>query len=114
MITGMRARRVGLLAVAFTLGVAVAAGCGDDGDEWNDVRNTTTTTVEGGESVTPPELEEYVGLSVDDAGALADSEDRPWRIVEEDGEPLPVTRDLVPDRANFVVEDGTVTAATLG
>lgn len=55
--------------------------------------------------------ESFVGLSVDEAGARAQEQGRPWRIIREDGVDLAVTEDFSEDRLNFTVEDGTVVAA---
>jgi hypothetical protein len=90
--------------------MVVAVACGDDdGGGSEDISSSTAATVP-----TPPELEEFVGLTVDDAGALADEEGRPWRIIEEDGEPLAVTQDFNPDRVNFVVVSGEVVSVSTG
>ncbi len=112
------ARRVAALAVsaALTLGVAGACG-GDDADTATTSPGDTAATAPSEPAVTtttPAELEAYIGLTVDEAGALADEEGRPWRIVEEDGEPLPATMDLVENRVNLVVQDGIVVGASLG
>lgn len=111
MMLRMRAPVVGALAAAL---LTFAVACGDDDAESNDVRDTTTTTSEATAGTTASEFESYVGLTVDEAGAEADDDGRPWRIVEEDGEPLPVTLDHNPERLNFVVVDGRVTQVTTG
>ena len=37
-----------------------------------------------------------------------------YRVVERDGEPFPVTMDFLPDRLNFKIKDGVITAVTKG
>ncbi len=54
---------------------------------------------------------DYIGLIESDAVSRADSLQQPYRIVERDGESLPVTQDLNEDRLNFVITDGVVTRA---
>jgi len=56
----------------------------------------------------------YLGLSTDDATELADSSDRPWRVVSEDGEDFAVTLDFVETRLNFTVVDDEITDVALG
>ncbi len=58
----------------------------------------------------PQAADGYVGLTVEDAGDRADANGLPWRVVEIDGVPQAVTEDFVPNRLNFVVADGIVTA----
>jgi hypothetical protein len=124
-----RCRRpvVAALVAALVAGVFVT-GCGDDGKTTEPGSSPTAASspttagpttggpTTGGPSVvtTPAELQGYVGLTVAEAEARADAENRPIRVVEEDGEKKPVTMDLQPNRVNLVVVDGTVTSATLG
>lgn len=54
------------------------------------------------------EASEYVGLTENDATRKAKEANKPHRVVERDGESLPVTMDFVPGRLNFVIEDGKV------
>lgn len=56
---------------------------------------------------------DYLGLTETDAGALAESNGVPFRVVERDGEMLPTTRDYRPGRVNAVVEAGLVTSYTI-
>jgi hypothetical protein len=55
----------------------------------------------------------FVGLPLDEASALAETQGRQWRIGRRDGEDLPVTADFVPGRVTFAVEDDVVTAASI-
>lgn len=50
----------------------------------------------------------YVGLSEQAAKDKAKSAGVPSRVVERDGEPLPVTMDYVPGRVNLYVRSGDV------
>ncbi len=86
------------LAAALVLAL-LAVACGD---------------AAAGEAPAAPEYlpaSSYVGLAIDEAGARADEEQRPWRVVRLDGEDQAVTQDYSPDRLNFDVEAGVVTAA---
>lgn len=58
--------------------------------------------------VTPGD--EYVGLEEQEALDRARDNDQAARVVERDGESLPVTMDLSHGRLNFTVEDGVVTS----
>lgn len=51
---------------------------------------------------------DYVGLSEDAAMEKAKEADVPSRVVERDGESLPVTADYAVGRLNFYVKDGDV------
>ena len=57
--------------------------------------------------------QEYVGLTEAAAAALAEERGVLFRVVERDGEMLPVTRDYRPGRINAVVEDGVVVSYTV-
>lgn len=70
----------------------------------------TTTTAAGGES----SLEAFIGLSLADASALAESEDRPWRISRQDDEVFILTADAIANRVTFEVDAGVVTDAIGG
>jgi hypothetical protein len=56
---------------------------------------------------------DFVGMSVDQAGAFAEELGREWRVGREDGVDLPVTADLIPGRVTFTIEGGFVTGATI-
>jgi DNA polymerase II large subunit len=93
------------------------------GDTTPPITNDTepTTEVEQGaedanvdqDTDTEPVAEEtnsdYVGMSVADAQAKAEAEDTLFRVVMEDGESLPTTKDYRPGRINATVESGVVT-----
>lgn len=50
----------------------------------------------------------YIGLTEDEALEKASRDDEIIRVVERDGESLPVTMDLVEGRRNLSIEDGRV------
>ena len=56
----------------------------------------------------------YIGLTVEEAGKRAEAAGLKWRVVMEDGVGKPTTRDYRPDRLNFTVEKGKVTAVRNG
>ena len=87
------------------------AGCGDDsgGSVSAPDKTEETTTTEA-----PSTAPEYVGLNKQMAIAKAEAEGRPWRISSENGESFPATLDYNPDRVNFDINQGEVTAANFG
>lgn len=52
--------------------------------------------------------ENYVGMTEDDALTLAEKSKTPARVVERDGESLPVTMDFIYGRHNLYIRDGAV------
>jgi hypothetical protein len=58
--------------------------------------------------------ESLVGQSLDQVQAACDARQIAHRVVELDGEPRPATMDYRPERLNFKVKDGLVTAVTNG
>ena len=87
-----------ILALA-VVGIASAIGDGETGSD-----DRTDTAIQS---------ESFVGLTISEATALAEDEDRPWRIGRQDDESLVLTDDLVPGRVTFEIDDGTVTAAII-
>lgn len=55
-----------------------------------------------------------VGMPLEKAQKACDDRDLRHRVVEIDGKPQIVTRDFRPDRLNFAVKEGKVTAVTMG
>lgn len=105
-------------AIVTLLVIGGAACGGDDDDDASSAATTTssavTTTTAGSDSGTSAEFTGYIGLTVADATAKADDDNRASRVVEEDGESLPVTMDFDETRLNFTVVDGKVTKVTTG
>ena len=80
-------------------GIATAIGGGETGSD--------------GPTGTATHSESFVGLTIYEATALAEDEDRPWRIGRQDDEVFVLTDDLVPGRVTFEIDDGTVTSAII-
>jgi hypothetical protein len=99
-------------------GLAVAAlialpACGGDDDD-NDDASASGADAPAATAPDPSGFDEYLGLTQDEAGAKAEAEGHPWRVVQVDGEDLPVTMDFVENRLNFSIEDGVVIEVTTG
>ncbi len=62
----------------------------------------------------PADVGSYLGMTVEEAGARADKAGIRWRIIEEDGQGRPVTKDHRPDRLNFAVAAGKIIRVTKG
>jgi hypothetical protein len=60
--------------------------------------------------VAEPTATDYIGLSEEEAGALAFQNGVPFRVVVIDGESQMVTEDFLPGRINATVEAGIVTS----
>ncbi len=58
--------------------------------------------------------DDYVGLTEDAALTKATQDGRVARVVERDGQPLPVTLDFNPDRLNFTISSDAVTHVEFG
>ena len=65
-------------------------------------------------SAAVPTPDSFVGMTLEEANAKAEKADLPHRVVKNDGEDYPVTRDYRPERLNFTVEKGVVTKVTNG
>jgi hypothetical protein len=59
----------------------------------------------------PDATNPYVGLTIEEAGALADANGRFWRVAVLDGVTQPARLIFLPDRLNFNVVDSIVIAA---
>lgn len=101
--TDVVGRRLVCVALALAL---LAASCGDDdaGDVGGDV------AAEGEDTAGSTR---FIGLPVDDAVALAESEGRQWRIGRDGTEFFGMDAALVEGRVTFEVDDGTVTSASI-
>jgi|AntRauTorcE11897_2_1112592.scaffolds.fasta_scaffold88479_1 hypothetical protein len=65
------------------------------------------------ETKTIVENDDYVGMTITEAEVRAQTEGVPFRVVEINGEPLPVTKDLREGRVNARVENGVITSYTI-
>jgi hypothetical protein len=125
----MTMRRAGVGAMAAM--ALLVAGCGDDDETVESGSDTTggevadgpsgPTPIEPGDGAALPEEPDqeeldatYVGLTKDEAIAAAEEAGVPWRIEREDGEEFALTMDYRPDRVNFSVEEGVITAVRAG
>ena len=103
----MRVRSIGITAlvvVIVTAALIVGIGAsnadgGSDGDDRGD-------DLVGGAVDSP-----FIGLTSDQASALAESEGRRWRISREDGTSFALNADIEVGRVTFELDDGLVTAA---
>lgn len=77
-----------------------AAGRGGEGAEGDVVGSDT-------------EHDRFIGLSLDEAAALAESENRIWRVARQDGTEFALTSDLSPGRVTFEVDEDIVTSAQI-
>jgi hypothetical protein len=92
-----------------TIGIGACGGSDGDGSGAGSTTRTTRTTRTVGDAAAA-----FVGLSKRAAVAKAEADGRPWRIGREDDERFLLTQDLVENRVTFEIDDGEVTAATLG
>ncbi|MGJ8673973.1 hypothetical protein [Rubritalea sp.] len=58
--------------------------------------------------------DDFIGLTLAEAEAMAKTNKLNYRIVEVDGQPCPVTMDFRMDRFNYHVQDGKVIKVTKG
>lgn len=61
-----------------------------------------------------PTPSSFIGLPIKEAEEKAKKADLPYRIIKQDGQDFPVTRDYHPARLNFTVENGLVTEVKNG
>jgi len=92
--------------------VMLVGGCGGS---TTDESSSSSTTSTGSPAVTGPQTAPgFVGLTKSAAIARAEAEGHHWRIAREDGQHYLLTQDYSPDRVNFEIDGGKVTAATFG
>lgn len=60
------------------------------------------------DSQAPVDKNEYLGLTEQEAATKAEAAKRAHRVVERDGQQLPVTMDFSQGRLNFYIKDGHV------
>jgi hypothetical protein len=92
----MRART----AAAVVVVVVALAGCGGSDDSQD----------EPAAAVMCPAANEVIGMTVEEATALAQEHGCSVRVTERDGDPLPATMDLRNDRIDVTVVDDHITA----
>lgn len=71
-------------------------------------------TVEFSLAGSKPGKDDFIGLSLEKAQALADKHSLVHRVVMVDGKPRPATLDFRPDRLNFTVVKGKVSEVSKG
>jgi hypothetical protein len=96
----MRVFVVGL-AIAVTLGVAACGSDDSPGDAGADDAATEATATGGSVS---PGVPDVIGDTVEDATATLEAAGFSLRVVQRDGEDLPVTADFIDNRVNVAVE----------
>lgn len=97
-----------LLPVAISLAIASCQQADpDSGSAPKEVPAEAETGGVGGDA-------EFVGLTLEEAEALAEKRELPHRVVMVDGEPRPATKDYRPNRLNFELESGKVVKVTRG
>lgn len=101
----MTGRLIGLTLLLLVLSastVALAIGTLDV-DEGADGKEQTTAADEAA----------FIGLTRDEASALAETEGRRWRVGREDGERFALTEDFIVGRVTFELDDAIVTTASI-
>jgi len=92
-----------LLVLVFSASaVALAIGTLDAGEG-----------ADGQEQTVAADEAPFIGLTRDEASALAEAEGRRWRVGREDGEQFALTDDFIIGRVTFGLDDGIVTAASI-
>jgi hypothetical protein len=67
-----------------------------------------------GKAAGVPEDSEFLGLTEREGADRAGAEGLSPRVISVDGRPRPATKDYRPDRINFEIVDGRITAVTRG
>lgn len=98
-----------LLAAALAIGLAACSDASETSTPADDVQEDGTLTEAEAEAVATA----YLGLTEDEAEALAAADGRPYRVGARDGERFALTQDYVVGRITVTIEDGVVTAATV-
>ncbi|MBY0538067.1 hypothetical protein K2P47_01560 [Patescibacteria group bacterium] len=90
--------------------------CDENGNRYNTVAEAKAaglTEAQYGATYCPENTEpvsaDYVGMTVVEAQAKADADGVPFRVVIEDGQPQPITKDIREGRINATVANGVVT-----
>ncbi len=100
----------GITCISFVLlsctSTTPPTGSGTDVEQTNATGSQTQQT---NSPTSQEDVEAYIGLTLPDAQALAEKNGDMFRVIEEDGKPLPTTRDFRPGRINATVLQGKVT-----
>ncbi|MDH4168760.1 MAG: hypothetical protein OEW42_04140 [Acidimicrobiia bacterium] len=110
----------GVAAAVLALAVVVSACGSDAGDETAaDGSGTSeaplaTSILGAGDPVALPVVDDYIGLTAAEAEAKAEEDGVPYRVGREDDERFPLTADFIEHRITVDIDDGVVTAASLG
>lgn len=90
--------------------------CDENGNRYNTVAEAKAaglTEAQYGATYCAENIEttsvDYIGMTVVEAQAKAESEGVPFRVVIEDGQPKPITKDIREGRINATVANGVVT-----
>lgn len=77
---------------------------------------TQAAPVDGESVLITPDLttDDFIGLTEEEAAAIADENMIAWRTVRVDEESFMVTMDYSPSRLNFEIDNGVITVVTLG
>jgi len=99
--------------------MAVVTGCGSGAPEGpkegeSPAGETAPGESGGGDAAAKAADEDFIGLPIEEARALAEERDLRHRVTWRDGEALPGTADYWPDRVNFEVKNGKVIGVTRG
>jgi hypothetical protein len=94
--------------------------CDENGNRYNTVAEAKAaglSEAQYGATYCPENIEgvseDYIGMTVIEAQAKAETEGVPFRVVIEDGQPKPITKDLREGRINATVVNGVVTEYTV-
>ena len=107
----MRRKRTILLLVATAALLALASACGGAADDSAAPARPTQPAVPPSPTESQGVVDQFLGLALSDASALAEEQERPWRIGRDDDERFALTQDYVVGRVTFELDDGVVTAA---
>ncbi|MFN8185673.1 MAG: hypothetical protein U0R69_01200 [Gaiellales bacterium] len=111
--------RLAVIGALALVGAIALAACGggtegtSTGPEPADLAEPSTDTTAVPGTGLDDEALQFVGLTLEEASALAEQQERQWRVGREDGEDRALTADFIDRRVTFEVDDGVVVAATI-
>ncbi len=113
-------RNLVTIAALAAAGALALAACGDVSGDGGDAGGSPAPaetaqpeTRPAVETTGDEEADQFLGLTLEEASALAERQGRQWRVAREDGEEFALTADLVDGRVTFEVDGGIVTVATV-